>query len=318
MKLLLVRTSSMGDLIHTYPALTELAHHYPNIEISWLAEENFAEIPALHPAVREVIPYAWRRWRKQLLKPGTWREVAACKRRLAEGGWDLVVDAQGLLKSVLPALWAKAPLTGYDRRSIREPLACLFYDKTHAASWQLPAVERCRTLFGKVFGYAPDGPAQFGIQAGARLPWLAPGEYAVLLHATSKASKEWPEPYWLELGQRLLAAGMRSVLPWGNAREQERAARLARQIPQAQAAPKLSLSEAAALLGHASAVVGVDTGLTHLANALDRPLVAIYTDTDPQATGVVENARARNLGGVHAAPDVDAVWAALQACRSAQ
>lgn len=315
MKVLLVRTSSMGDLIHTYPALTELVRHYPNCKLSWLAEEGFAEIAALHPAVHEVIPIAWRRWRKSLYKPATWRELAQLKRRLAGGGWDLVLDAQGLLKSALPAKWADAPLAGYDRHSIREPLASLLYDKTHAVSRQLAALERNRQLFGKVFGYVPEGTPLFGIQAGARLAWLPAAEYAVLLHATSKASKEWPEPHWVALGQRLHAQGLFSVLPWGNAQEQQRAERLAAQIPQAMAAPRLRLSEAAALLGHAGAVVGVDTGLTHLANALDVPLVALYTDTDPAKTGVVEGARARNLGGVDACPGVDQVWDALQACR---
>lgn len=318
MKVLIVRTSSMGDLIHTFPALTELTRHYPNVQISWLTEENFAEIPALHPAVSEVIPLAWRRWRKSLFTAATWREVAALKQRLAHGGWDVVVDLQGLLKSALPARWTNAPLTGYDRHSIRESLACFLYDKTHAVSWELPAVARCRLLLGKAFGYQPDGVAEFGIQAGVRLAWLPTAEYAVLLHATSKASKEWPEAHWIALGQRLLADGINSVLPWGNAQERERAERLASQIPQALAAPKLNLTDAAALLGHADAVIGVDTGLTHLANALNKPLVAIYTDTDPQATGVVESERARNLGGFSQCPTVEQVWQTLTACRGAR
>lgn len=317
MKLLLVRTSSMGDLIHVYPALTELVEHYPNAEITWLAEEGFAEIPALHPAVREVIPIAWRRWRKSALAPATWREFSALKRRLTEGGWDQVVDLQGLLKSALPARWGKAPLAGYDRRSIREPLACLFYDKTYPVSWTLPAVERCRLLLGRVFGYEPAGSARFGIRAGAAPAWLTQGSYAVLLHATSKDSKLWPEAHWIALAQRLAAEGVHCVLPWGNADERARGERLVAAMPQAQLAPRMSLTEAAALLGHAWAVVGVDTGLTHLANALDVPLVALYTDTDPQATGVVESARARNLGGIGQCPPVDQVWTALQGCRQA-
>lgn len=315
MKILLVRTSSMGDLIHAYPALTELMRHYPDAQISWLAEESFAEIPALHPAVREVIPIAWRRWRKSVLKPSTWREVGSLKQRLAEGEWDLVVDLQGLLKSALPARWAGAPLAGYDRRSIREPLACLLYHKTYPVSWSLPAVMRCRQLLGLVFGYEPEGDPCFGIQAGARPAWLAQGDYAVLLHATSKASKEWPEGHWVELGRRLHAQGVFSVLPWGSAAERERAERLAAQIPQAQVAPRVGLTEAAALLGHAVGVVGVDTGLTHLANALNVPLAAIYTDTDPQATGVMETVRARNLGGIGQCPSVEQVWQTLETCR---
>lgn len=318
MKILIVRTSSMGDLIHTYPALTDLARHFPDARVSWLAEEGFARIAALHPAVDAVIPIAWRRWRKSLASLATWREIGACRRTLRDARFDLVVDAQGLIKSAIPARWARAPLAGYDAASIREPLASRFYDKRYPVSRALSAIERNRQLLGRVFGYTPEGAPVFGIAAGARLGWLPAGDYAVLLHATSRASKEWPEERWVALATRLKEEkGWTAVLPWGNDAEQARAGRLAARIPGAIAAPKLNLTEAAALLGHARGVVGVDTGLTHLANALDVPLVGIYTDTEPSLTGVVEGPRAVNLGGTGQCPDVAAVWDALFALEGA-
>lgn len=312
MNVLIVRTSSMGDLIHTWPALTDLARHYPNIRISWLAEENFADIAGLHPCVREVIPLAWRRWRRQIFSASSWREIRALRKQLKGTKWDLVIDSQGLLKSAIPARMAGAPLAGLDWTSCRESLASLLYSKTYRISWAQSAVARNRELFSRVFGYSVTGDPVFGIHAGERPSWLPAQPYVMLLHATSKESKEWPENQWLDLSARLYERfGMVSVFPWGNPRERERAQRLASLCPQAVCAPRMSLREAADALAHAGAVVGVDTGLSHLANALDVPLVAIYTDTDPASTGVVETRYAVNLGGIAQLPTVDAVLAAL-------
>jgi len=221
------------------------------------------------------------------------------------------------LKSAIPGRWANGPLAGYDRASIREPLASRFYDRRYAVSRQLSAIERNRQLFGAAFGYRPEGAPVFGIRCGERLAWLPQGDYAVLLHATSRDSKLWPEAHWIELAHALQRQGLAIVIPWGSAAERERAQRLAAAIPGALLAPKMTLREAAALLGHAAAVIGVDTGLTHLANALDVPLVAIYTDTDPALTGVVETARAANIGRAGEIPAVDAVLALLARVRGA-
>jgi heptosyltransferase-1 len=313
MNVLIVRTSSMGDLIHTWPALTDLMRHYPNASVSWLAEENFCDLAGLHPAVRDVIPLSWRRWRKCLLCPATWREIGAMRRKLQATRWDLVIDSQGLLKSAIPARLARAPLAGLDWKSCREPLASLLYNKRYRVSWSQSAVARNRELFSMVFGYTPVGEAVFGIRAAERPAWLPDGSYVMLLHATSKKSKEWQEHQWLELASNLFETeGLRAVFPWGNAREHQRAERLARLCPQAVCAPRMNLREAAGALAHARAVVGVDTGLSHLANALDIPLVAIYTDTDPASTGVVETRFATNLGGIGCNPTVDEVLAALR------
>jgi len=307
----------MGDLIHTFPALSDLACARPDMQVSWLAEEAFVDIPGLHPQVVRTIPIAWRRWRRQLLQSQSWREMRALRQALAGTRWDLVLDAQGLLKSALPGKLANGPLAGYDAASIREPLASRFYDHCYPVSRQLAAIERNRQLFAAALGYTFSGPPVFGIRAGARLDWLPAAPYWVLLHATSRDSKLWPEAHWVALAHQLQAQGLATVIPWGNAAEQQRAERLAAAIPGALVAPRMRLRDAAAMLGHATAVVGVDTGLTHLANALDVPLVAIYTDTDPALTGVVETARAANIGAAGVIPAVDAVMTLLARCRSA-
>ena len=203
MNLLIVRTSSMGDLIHTWPAITELAKHYPNVSISWLAEENFAEIAGLHPAVVQVIPMALRKWRKTLFRQDTWREIKALRQRLKATRWDLIIDSQGLLKSAVSARLAGGPLAGYSWQCSRERLASFFYDKKVTVSWDYPAVQRNRLLFSQVLGYQADGHAEFGITKGDKPAWTAEHPYVVLLHASSRDAKLWPEEHWISLATAL-------------------------------------------------------------------------------------------------------------------
>lgn len=297
--ILLVRLSSMGDLIHTFPALSDVQSHYPEARVDWVAEEGFAELPALHPLVQDTLPMAWRRWRKQVWNREVCREMAAFHRRLREHRYDWVIDSQGLLKSAAVAAMAYGPRAGFDRHSAREGLASLSYHKGHAVARDQHAVLRNRLLFGRILGYEPEGPPVFGLQPWAALPhWLLDTEYAVLLHATSRVDKEWPVERWLELGHHLLGQGLRLVLPWGNAREQQRSRELAQKLPGSCVPPeRLGLGQAASVLARARLTVGVDTGLTHLANAVDCPLVAIYTTTDPGLTGVIEGPRAVNVSG---------------------
>ena len=317
--ILLVRLSSMGDLIHTFPALSDVLSHYPDVHIDWVAEEGFAELPALHPAVRNTIPMAWRRWRRALWRPAVREQMALFRLQLQQQHYDWVIDAQGLLKSAAVTLLAHGPRTGFDRRSAREGLASLVYHKGHTVACGQHAVLRNRLLLGRILGYEPEGPPVFGLQPTAALPaWLPASPFAVLLHATSREDKEWPPGQWLHLGAALQAGGLALVLPWGNAREQQRSRELAQQLPGACVPPtRLGLAQAAAVLAQARVTVGVDTGLTHLANAVGCPLVAIYTATDPGLTGVIEGPQAVNLGGRHGGPQAAEVLHCLQGWLSA-
>lgn len=311
-KILLVKTSSLGDVIHNLPVASDIAAALPGAQVDWVVEEAFAAIPALHPAVRRVVPVAMRRWRKNWLAPGTHKEIGALKEGLAAETYDMIVDTQGLLKSAVIARWAKGPICGQDWVSAREPAATLLYDRTFTVERALHAVERNRILASHCLRYRLSGPPVYGIRAPeAAFDWLEPeGRYVVLLHATSREDKLWAEDRWAELGGRLQAAGLRAVLPWGGAAEHRRAERLAARIPEALVAPKLGLDAVAALLAGAAAAVGVDTGLTHLAAALGVPVVGLYCGSDPGLTGVLAP-RAVNLGGAGAPPAVDEVAAAL-------
>lgn len=302
MRILLVKTSSLGDVVHNLPVATDLARQFPGVAIDWVVEESFADIPRLHPAVREVIHVAVRRWRRKPLAAATWREIGAFRQRLGESPYDAIIDSQGLLKSALIARQAHGPRYGHDRDSAREPLAARFYDQAVAVPRNLHAVVRNRQLAAKALGYEVGPEIDYGIQAPAlAVPWLPKSDYAVLLTATSRADKEWPEGDWQALGMALIATGLRCVLPGGSSDERARAGRMATALGRAVAAPAMSLSELAGLLAGAALVVGVDTGLVHLAAALGRPTLALYCGSDPALTGVLAGCghelTAINLGG---------------------
>jgi heptosyltransferase-1 len=311
--ILIIRMSSMGDVIHQWPAITDLARAYPNAAIDWVVEEGFADLPRLHPAIRNVIPIALRRWRKSLLAERTQLEWQQFKTQLRACRYDLVLDAQGLIKSAAVAKLACGPIAGFDRHSIREPLASLVYGRKYAVAKDLHAIERNRQLSAAALNYVPHGEIDYGLRTPQlALSWLPQSPYAVFLTATSRADKEWPEANWIVLGQKMLARGLQIVFPWGSATERERAERLAAALPGAIVAPKLTLSEAAVLLTNSAMVVGVDTGLVHLAAAVAVPTVAIFCASDPLLTGIRASSYAVNLGQRGQAPTVDAVWTAVQ------
>lgn len=313
-RILLVKTSSLGDVVHCLPALTDVAELFPGTRIDWVVEENYVEVVGLHRAIGRILPVALRRWRRALTSRGTRAEIAAFRTALGGTPYDCVIDAQGLAKSALVARLARGPRHGLDRTSAREWIAALTYDHVHAVPWTLDAVARNRVLVGAALGYSPRGEPDYGLVAEpVEFDWLPPAPYCVCLTATTDAAKLWPEDRWRSLACRLGAAGMVCVLPAGTEGERRRAERIAAEVgPQAVVAPPLELRELAGLFAGAACAVGVDTGLTHLAAALGRPTVGVYCGTSPARTGVIA-ARARNVGDVARTPDVEAVGEAIAA-----
>ncbi|MEB6588599.1 MULTISPECIES: lipopolysaccharide heptosyltransferase I [Pseudomonas] len=285
MRVLIIKTSSLGDVIHTLPALTDAAHAIPGIRFDWVVEEGFAEIPSWHPAVDQVIPVAIRRWRKNLwqtIKSGEWK---AFKQRVRERKYDLVIDAQGLVKSAWLTRYVKAPVAGLDRYSAREGWASRFYDRRLSVATGQHAVERVRQLFAMALAYdLPEGIGNYGLDLERlQLPPAAP--YVVFLHGTTWATKHWPEAYWRELAERMGQRKLEVRLPWGNPAEKARAERIAQGLNNCQVLPKLNLAGVARVLAAAKACVAVDTGLGHLAAALDVPTISLFGPTNPGLTG---------------------------------
>lgn len=313
MHILLVKTSSLGDVIHNLPVAADIAQELAGAEIDWCVEESFADIPRLSPAVRRVIPVAVRRWRKAPFSGRTWAEIAALRRTLASSRYDAVLDTQGLLKSALIARLANGSRLGHSAEGAREPLAARFYDRHFFVPRDLHAVVRNRRLAAAALGYAvPDTP-DYGIAAPTvAASWLPDSPVAVLFTATSRDDKLWPEANWIALGRELANRGLTPVFPAGNAVERARAERIAAAIPGAIAAPPLSIRELAGVIGRARLGVGVDTGLAHLATALRVPTIALYTATDPALTGLFGAGFFRNLGGKGRPPAVAAVLAGVE------
>ncbi|ESY88826.1 glycosyl transferase family 1 [Mesorhizobium sp. LNHC220B00] len=286
MKVLIVKTSSMGDVIHTFPALQDACRARPDIAFDWCVEEAFAGILTLHPAIGTIHTVAIRRWRKNLFHTNTWREAAALRRTLRECRYDLVIDAQGLLKSALVARQTRAPIAGFDRSSVREPSATLFYDITFAVPRDLHAIERTRRLFGLALGYRPDLlRLDSGIVAPISMVDGIDGRTAFLLHGTSREDKKWPLEDWIGTARLLVERGMTPLTTWSNEREKAVAEAIAKAVPSTVVVPKSPLADIAAILGGSTLVIGADTGLTHLASAFDLPTVAVFLATEPGLTG---------------------------------
>lgn len=315
MRILLVKTSSLGDVVHNLPVASDLARRFPHAAIDWVVEETFADLPRLHPAIDRVLPVAVRRWRRQLLLRSTWTEMRRFRAMLRDQAYDLVLDTQGLLKSGLITRQARLAeggrRCGFSHDTAREPIAARFYDAAFAVPGNRHAVERNRELAAAACGYPQDLPLDYGIAAPPLVAeWLPKKDYAVLLTATSRADKLWPEADWQGLGMALIATGLTCVLPAGSPDERQRAARLANSLGRAVAAPPTGLRDMAALISGARLVVGVDTGLVHLAAALGRPTLALFCASDPTLTGVHAGPQAINLGSRGAPPFPGAVVAA--------
>jgi heptosyltransferase-1 len=308
--ILLVKTSSLGDVVHNLPVASDIAGALDAPVIDWVVEESFVALPGLHRAVRRVIPIALRRWRKTWWRLETRDEIRAFLAALRDVQYDAVIDTQGLLKSAIVTRAAHGRRYGLDWRSSREPLSA-FYDVVLNVPRDQPAVERNRAVAATALGYAAPAHVDYGIAAEKHSRFVD-ARYAVLIHATSATSKLWPEARWSALGQALHARGVRALLPWGSAVEHERSERLRRAIPDSTVLPRLPLGDLTAVLADAEVVVGVDTGLTHLAGALGTRTAGIYTATDPRRTGLYGCARAVNLGGVGENPQPAEVLRALE------
>jgi heptosyltransferase-1 len=319
MRVLLIKTSSLGDVIHTLPALTDAARAIAGIQFDWVVEEGFAEIPTWHPAVAQVIPVALRRWRKNLwqtLRSGEWRRF---KQRLQTTDYDLVIDAQGLLKSALLTRYVKAPVVGLDRHSAREPLAARFYARPQAVAWGQHAVERVRQLFAQALGYPlPPGVGDYGLSRARLAGDGAAAPYVLFLHGTTWVTKHWPEAYWRELAERLNGQGQAVCLPWGNAEERARAERLAQGLEHIKVLPKLNLAGVAKVVAGARACVAVDTGLGHLAAALDVPTLSLYGPTNPGFTGAYGRSQVHLASDFACAPCMKKTCAYQPAAADAQ
>jgi heptosyltransferase-1 len=295
MKVLIIKTTSLGDLIHLLPALTDARAVFPEIQFDWVVEGSFQEVPRWHEAVDRVIPVRLRQWRKKPFAQETRQAWHEFKKSLRERSYDKMIDAQGLMKSAFLARQAKGPRYGLDFRSAWEPLASLTYHHRRSVDPKQHAVVRMRRLMAECLGYeCPTSTPDYGIDL-KKLLKKNPEDLdeqnkssnIIFIHGTTWDTKEWPLSYWQQLLKLVAADGYRVFIPWGNERELQRAQMIAQVHPNAQVLPKLSLLEVAAVLAKAKGAIAVDTGIGHLAAALALPTVSLYGPTDPLATGAM-------------------------------
>lgn len=305
-EILFIKTSSMGDVLHHMPAVTEAKRHFPEARVTWVVDELYAPLAALHPAVDEIITIAQRRWRREPFAARSWREFFAALGKLRARRYDKIIDTQGLVRTGLMGKLARGERHGYDARSIREPFAARFYDVNHKIGWDLHVIARNRALTARALGYEIEGAPDYGFDR-AKIQPGASGNYAIIFHATAKAKKEWPEERWIEIGRELAKRGLEVVLPWGNDAERARSERIRARVPGARVPDRAPIMEVARLIAGARIVCGVDTGFLHIAAALGVPLVAVFTITKshtaiPIGPGPVEMIGAAN--GLPATGDV--------------
>ncbi|HTH50481.1 MAG TPA: lipopolysaccharide heptosyltransferase I [Pyrinomonadaceae bacterium] len=288
MRVLIVRLSAMGDIVHTLPAITDASRARPDVTFDWLVDEAFADLPRLHPAIERVIPAAFKRYKKDWRSAFSSGEVGVFLNELRREKYDLVIDAQGLFKSAFAALLARGTRAGYIGRDVHEWGAHLTYAKRFAAPETQHLVTQIRQLLSSALEYEFDASVvDHGIDR-SRLPSVerfADPPYLVFIHSTAWPSKNWPIDHWRRLIALARDNGYKIVMPWGSEKERLKSQELAGDDTGIVLLPQMSIAEKAAVIAQASGSVGLDTGLSHISGALGVPSVTVYGPTDPRLVG---------------------------------
>jgi heptosyltransferase-1 len=309
---LLVKMSSLGDVIHNFPAVSDIRRVRSDLRVHWVVEEQYVPLVALHPGVSRILPIALRRWRRSAWAAATWREWRAFRKTVRECDYEAIVDSQGLLKSAWVCTLARGRRIGFGPRTAREPFAARFYDERLEFAPEVHKIQRYRTLAAHALGYAIDASFEYGIAPPSGAATFVSTPYCIVFHSTAREAKLWSERGWIEVCTSLGARGLATVLPWGSAAEHERSRRLASAIPGALVPPRLSIPDLAGAIAGAKLVLGVDTGLMHLAAALAVPVVGVFTDSSPIDASPVGAGAHAYCGDVRAPPRIADVLDAVR------
>ena len=341
-KILLVKLSSLGDVLHNLPIVWDLRKSLPNAQIDWIVEEAYVHLleplktTATFRGIDQIIPVAFRRWRKNLFSLRTWREFFAMRQLLQATTYDVLLETQGLLKSALVCALAKksvhaivAGLGNATEHSGYEPMARMFYTESVHVPVKCHAIDRSRWVMCSAFDWpllirSEELPRFYPPEFIQQLPPLlfeglkrvdqgTSARYVVCFHSTARTAKRWPHEHWVELGKELSRQDYQVILPWGSESEMKVSALIASQIPGAIVPRAFSIEEAYSLVAHAALTIGVDTGLTHLSAVLGKPTVEIYCDSPRWKTEGYWSEVIMNLGDMRNPPTVKQV---LSACNN--
>ena len=320
LNILLVRVSSLGDVLHNLPMVADILRRHPDANIDWVVEEGYVSLVRLNPHVRKIIPFALRRWRKSLGQKATRGEIRQFFSTLRQQQYDYVFDTQGLLKTgvIMGAArivkgGSKVGLANGSEGSGYEGLSRIFHTKSIALDARTHAVARGRMVAAAALGYSADTPPDFGLpgpDTENRPDWLPKEDYAVFFHGTARDAKKWAPANWIAAGHAL--SPMPVLLAWGSPGEKQEAELLAASLPNARVLPKLSMDQAVTLARNAALAIGVDTGLTHIAAAFLRPTVELYCDSPKWKTEGNWSSCIVNLGDKGAPPSAGEVIAAVR------
>jgi heptosyltransferase I len=299
-KILLVKLSSLGDVLHNLPIVWDLRARFPKAQIDWVVEEGYVHLlePLLSKdglqGIDRIIPFGLRRWKKNLFKLDIWQQFFAFKKQLQAVQYDYVIETQGLLKSAVVCALAKkaadaivAGLANATQYSGYEPIARNFYNQCVQVLIDCHAVDRSRWVMCSAFNWPLLDrtntpffyPESFTQNLGEHNLAGIQKPYVLCFHSTAREAKRWSNQNWVELGNVLARHGYQVVFPWGSSSEKEISTQIAMKIPGALVPPAFSIEEAFSVIAGAALTVGVDTGLTHLAAVLGRPTVEIYCDS---------------------------------------
>ncbi len=299
LNILIIKTSSLGDVLHGLAVISDIKRNYPDSTIDWVVEEMYQKIVALNPNINRVIPVAMRSWRKQITKKRTWEEISRSIKQIRSIQYDAVIDLQGLIKSALLLKAGKGLKIGFDRKSVREPIASCFYDKKIFIRNDMHMVQRCRALVAKGLNYdQPAAPVNYGIR---QIDVSRHKDLAVILMGTAQQKKLWPESNWETVIRFLESKGFECNFSWGNDEEQQRCKRIISKT-RGRLVPLQPIEQLAGLMATATIVIGVDTGLLHLAATQETPLVGIYGASDPKKTGPISTGGFRITGSIAGFP----------------
>ena len=334
---LLVKLSSLGDVLHNLPMVWDIRQHYPSATVDWVVEEAYVDL--LKPlqssnsfkGIDRIIPIGLRRWKKNILSTTNWQELSQFIHALQQDQYDVIIDSQGLMKSAVVTKLAHrtqgGQITGLANAtefSGYEPLARMFYSDSVAVPRQCHAVDRSRYLLSSALDVAPITrtsiprfyPESFvkDLTNQNLSPEIAKNintPYVLCFHASARAAKQWDIQGWITAGKFLLERGLHPVFPWGSPHEKQISQEILEGIGSGGGGgilpPSYSIKQYFEIISHARLTIGVDTGLTHLAAVMGHPTIEIYCDSPLWKTEGYWSNQVINLGDIGQSPSIESV-----------